>query len=93
MTEEDKMKVRFLVWDGKEILKLEAGKLEEFFIGEYVNMELLDLWYDKPKERRNYSGKFIHSNDSRMKPFVWDYMPIQTLNPEFLLQLTLEGYL
>lgn len=92
MTEEDKMKVRFLVWNGKEILKLSAETLEKFFVGKYVNMEMLDIWYLKPKEKRNYSGKFI-PNESDLMPFVWDYMSIPSLNPEFLLQLTLEGYL
>ena len=82
-------KPRFLIWKNSKLLVVLAKHDFEVFRGLYNNYQTVDLQFPGENEKGDFSGMFVKSGSMN----IWKSIPLDKLDPEFLLALSLEGYI
>ena len=82
-------KPRFLIWEDNKITVVLDKHVFEVFRGLYNNHQTIDLKFSGENEKVDFSGMFVKSGSMN----IWKSIPLDKLDPEFLLALSLEGYI
>ena len=89
---EEQKPVRFVIWHQNEVIELPQSYLSQLQDGRYKYCPMIDILF-KRENKENFSGLFRESIYTTQHKYSWNFSDLATFPQEFLLQLTLLGYI